>query len=115
MPTVDFDAQILSWRNKPIPVEEPDEKGKPEEIRYLTLGELTVMGCLDAGRARQGEKMSEADQLRGFTLAVKAQGTQELSVKDVAFILKRIAALGSPLYTGRAYQLLDPDGLKVKE
>lgn len=100
MASVNYDTELL------------DQKGKPivDNGKNLTLGDVVGHGLLAI--TESDKNMSPPDKLRSFKIAMKAEGTQELSVSDIAFIIKRLGTILTPLLLGRVYEILDPDSLK---
>ena len=110
---INFDAPILDLKGKPMMEKQAAENSvNGNQPRFIdvpvTLGSISAFALL---AQKQGEKdVSGKEKASRFKLALRvSEGEHDLKAEEVVLLKDRIAEVYSPLYVGRAWEILDPE------
>lgn len=95
---------VLDYQNNPIP---KDKKEGSETTEYLTYLEVIVMAL---NSSVDLDKLDDSEKIRVYKISINMYSPEEeveLSIDDVAFILKRVRKVYTPLVIGRVEEFFN--------
>lgn len=101
---INKNTQVLDYQNKPILKEKRDGTPGEENITFLDIIVMSLNSNVDL------DKLDDQEKTKVYKISMNMYSPEEeidLSIEDVAFILKRVRKVYTPLIIGRTEEFFN--------